>query len=77
MATAKTQRTSKGLATALFDELDSLIAGKSTPQQAKAKVGIANSICSISRLEMDYARFVAEPRGKLDANLTALPMGVK
>lgn len=74
----KIERTSKGLASALFDEMDSLIAGDSTPTQAKAKVGIANSIVSISRLEMDYARFVATPRSELDSNeLTALPMGRK
>jgi len=71
----KIERTSKGLAAALFDEFDDLVSGKSTPQQAKAKVGLANTICGISRLEMDYARFVSSPRTKELPGLEALPMG--
>ena len=54
------EKTTKGLAGALFEELELLRQGKSSPQQAKAKVSIANSICSIARLEMEYSRFVEE-----------------
>lgn len=72
MAKNELTRTTAGLAGTLFDELDALREGTSTPQQARAKSAIANSIISIARLEMEYARFVASERtdggnGKLPA----------
>ena len=69
-----TERTSKGLAEVLFNELDNLRDGKSTPQQARSVASIANTICSISRLEMDYARFVSDARTEIPSTLAALPM---
>lgn len=74
MSTTKTDRTSAGLAKVMFDELDALKAGTSTPQQARAKASIVNTIISVSRLEMDYARFVSVERGDED-RLKSLPMG--
>lgn len=72
----KIERTSRGLAEAMFDELDRLLEGKSTPQQASAKAKVANTICQISRLEMDFARFVAGERAELASMaLPALSMG--
>lgn len=70
----KIDRTSAGLAAAMFEELEALREGASTPQQARAKASVANTICQISRLEMEYARFVADERRK-DEALVALPMG--
>jgi hypothetical protein len=70
------QRTSAGLATAMFEELDSLTEGTSTPQQARAKAAIVNTIISTTRLEMDYARFVADQRGEEGA-LKPLSLGIK
>lgn len=61
-------RDSRSLANMMFDELDALRDGKSTPQQARAKAAVANTIISVSRLEMDYARFVAE--GRSDETIT-------
>lgn len=70
------ERTSTGLASAMFDELDALTNGKSTPQQARAKAAIANTVVSISRLEMDYARFVSDSRSGVGGScLPSLPMG--
>ena len=70
------QRTSKALTDALFDELDALKRGDSTPQQARAKASIANTICSITRLEMEFARFVSDARAiEGEHGLKALPMG--
>jgi len=70
------EKTSRGLAKAMFEELELLRSGESTPQQARAKASIANTICTISRLEMDYARFVTAVRSddKQDG-MKALPMG--
>lgn len=68
-------RTSRGLAAAMFEELELLRNGESTPQQARAKASIANTICVISRLEMDFARFVTAVRaGDEDNGMKALPM---
>jgi hypothetical protein len=70
------ERTSAGLAAAMFEELEALRSGSSTPQQARAKASIANTICAISRLEMDYARFVADERTEEEkSRLRSLPMG--
>ena len=69
-----TIRTSAGLSSAMFDELDALKSGDSTPQQARAKASIVNTIVSLSRLEMDYARFVTADRSE-DKRLKALPLG--
>ena len=70
-----TQRSSKGLADALFEEFDLLRNGRSTPQMARAKASIAGGIMSLTRLEMDYARFVSEARSGGQQELAALPMG--
>lgn len=72
-------RTSKGLIDTMFDELDDLKAGKSNPQNARAKASLANTICQITRLEMDHARFVSDARrvagAGQDNSLPALQMG--
>ena len=73
---AEVARNSRGLAQAMFEELDLLRGGKSTPQQARAKASIANTICTISRLEMDFARFVSSARAEAEGEaMKALPMG--
>jgi len=69
------KRDSRGLALAMFEELDLLRKGESTPQQARAKASIANTICTISRLEMDFARFVTSSRTDAKDDMKALPMG--
>ncbi len=71
-----TERTSKGLTNTLFDELDKLKSGESTPQQSRSISALANTICAVSRLEMDYARFVSTERSEsVSIGLNALPMG--
>lgn len=67
----KIDRSSRGLSTALFNEFEALERGESTPQQARAKASIANTIISLSRLEMDFARFVADSRA--DSETKSLP----
>lgn len=56
------KRSTRTLSTVLYDELDNLIEGKSTPQNANAKVKLVNSIVSVKRLEMDAARFISSSR---------------
>jgi hypothetical protein len=68
------EMTSRTLTAAMFEELELLREGKSTPQQAAAKAKIAQVACNVARLEMDYARFVAATRSD-EGRLKALPMG--
>ena len=56
------ERTTKGLAEALFDELERLESGEVTPQHARSFASIASQVCSVSKLEMDFARFVSDDR---------------
>ena len=74
MTISTIKRNSKGLVNLLFDELEDLNSGRSTPQQARAKASMANSIIAVSRLEMDYARFVASERSG-EGQLKPLPLG--
>ena len=55
----KTERSSQGLIDTMFEELDLLKNGKSTPQMARAKSAVVSSIMSMKRLEMDAVRFIA------------------
>jgi len=66
----KKNRDSKAIVDVLFDELEDLRAGKSTPQASRAVASLANSVCSVSRLEMDYARFVSDQRGDGDKKVS-------
>ena len=69
------ERSSKGLANYMFEELDMLRAGENTPQQVSASSRAAAVICAISRLEMDHSRFVSSARTEKPMALDALPMG--
>lgn len=57
-----TKRTTSGLREVLFDQIDGLISGKITPQQAKAVSGLASQVVSVTRLEMEAARFISDGR---------------
>ena len=64
----ESDRTTRDLGNMMFDEFENLVKGSSTPQQARAKAAVANTIVAISRLEMDYSRFVTDARS--DSSLT-------
>lgn len=58
----KVVRSSKGLQDTLFDEIDRLRNGQTTPQSARTVASLATGIIQTARLEMDYARFVSDER---------------
>ena len=62
MMTKSTKRTTSGLREVLFDQIDGLISGEITPQQAKAVSGLASQVVSVTRLEMEAARFISDGR---------------
>lgn len=57
-AKAPVQRTSQGLRNALFDELDGLRAGKTTPTMANATAKLVGEIVNTVQLELNVAKFV-------------------
>ena len=65
---SKTKRTTNGLREVLFEQIDGLINGSITPQQAKAVSGLASQVVSVTRLEMEAARFISDER--MDGNNT-------
>ena len=72
------ESTTRGLAKAMFEELNLLRSGDSTPQMASAKSKIANSAIALARLEMEYARFVPSTRTEdkaITAGLKPIKMG--
>lgn len=68
------KRTSDALKDMMWDELEALTKGDSTPQNARAKASLAGQICGITRLEMDFSRFVSEARTS-SGQLGTIPMG--
>jgi hypothetical protein len=65
---SKTKRTTNGLREVLFEQIDGLVNGSITPQQAKAVSGLASQVVSVTRLEMEAARFISDER--MDDNNT-------
>ena len=61
---ASTKRTTVGLRDTLFDELDKLRSGDSTPQRASATARIASGIIQSARLEIDFQQRVQANGGK-------------
>lgn len=51
-------RTSQGLRDALFDELDGLRAGKTTPTMANATAKLVGGIVDTVQLELNVAKFI-------------------
>ena len=64
----KAVRTSVGIRDMLFDELDALRNGTSTPQRAHAIAKTAATILGSVKVELEYAKFLSDT-GKT----TALP----
>lgn len=56
----KVIRTSAGLRGALFDELDALRAGQSTPHKANATANLARGMIELVRTEIDVRRLLGE-----------------
>lgn len=60
------KRTSVGLRAALFDEIDALRNGESTPQRASALSKVAVQIINTVNMEVDYQKYVRSEPTALD-----------
>ena len=56
---SKSKNTTATLRTTMFDQLDRLIDGDITPQEATASARLAAQVVSITKLELESARFVS------------------
>lgn len=76
MATLKNvKRTSQGLRDALFDELDALRNGESTPQRAAATSKLAVQIINSANMEIEFQKYVrSNPTEK--KNLLGAPIAL-
>lgn len=64
-------RTTATLRTTMFDQLDRLIDGDITPQEATASARLAAQVVSITKLELESSRFVSDS-GKNGDSLKAI-----
>lgn len=62
-------RNTSGIREVLFQELQSLRSGDSTPQRASAIAKLCGQIVNSAKLDIDYQRFVSEGS---DDNVTAI-----
>jgi hypothetical protein len=70
-----TIRTSAGLRDTLFDELDRVINGKSTPAQANAVARLADQIASTVQLELEVAKMQMKTPNKPQSAPPSLQLG--
>lgn len=54
---AKIERSTDGLRIALFEELDKLRSGTTTPQKASALARLAAGVVAATKLDLEYQRF--------------------
>ena len=72
----KTVRSTKGLRDALFDEMDALREGKTTPHISSAMSKLAVQIINSVRLEIEYQKHVAStPEHDTALNLSPILLG--
>jgi hypothetical protein len=67
-------RTSLGIREMLFEELDALRNGKSSPQRANALAKISSQILSTVKTELEYASFLRSSGGSID-HVESLKLG--
>lgn len=71
------ERNTKGIQDALFREWETLKSGETTPQEARAVTGIANSLIASARLELEHARFVSKQRANEEKQAAGVLLGTE
>jgi hypothetical protein len=74
MEISKVVRSSVGIRDMLFDELDLLRSGKSSPQRANSITKTTSVILDAAELELNYAKFLNN-RGGVDEALNPIKLG--
>lgn len=68
-------RTSRGLRDSMFDVLDDLRAGRTTPQAASAAARLGMVVISASRLDIEHQRYVNHNPSAEISDLPNLQLG--
>ena len=74
---AKIERTSAGMREALFEELDRLRAGETTPQIAGAFSRLSSEITRNVMMEMKYRKQISDNDSNKLKKLPPLPLGIE
>lgn len=72
---AKVSRTSEGLRDALFDEIDGLREGTSTPNKASAVAKLAVNIINSAFIEVEYQKLVNGPTSQIFPTVKPIRLG--
>lgn len=70
---AKIDRSTDGLRAVLFEELEALRNGRTTPQKASAVARLAAGIVSSTKLDLEYQRFVKAVEGEDAPKIASVP----
>jgi len=66
-------RTTAGLRSMLFDELEAFLSGKTTPERARSVTTLSNSIIDSARLELEFAKYV-KTKGTVGKKMAVQPV---
>lgn len=68
-------RSTSGLRTALFEEMEALRRGDSNAQRARSVAMMANSILQSVQVEIEYHKYVSANRGKIEGDSKVVALG--
>lgn len=75
LATTPITRSTSGLRTALFEEMEALRSGTSNAQRARSVAMMANSILQSVQVEIEYHKYVNANQGKVVGENKVVPLG--
>ena len=68
-------RSTSGLRSALFDEMEALRSGSSNAQRARSIAMMANSILQSVQVEIEYHKYVSSNRPKIEGQSKIVRLG--
>lgn len=68
-------RSTSGLRTVLFEEMEALRSGRSSAQQARSIAMMANSILQSVQVEIEYHKYVKANQGRIEGEQKVIPLG--
>jgi hypothetical protein len=75
ITTTPITRSTSGLRSALFEEMEALRSGSSNAQRARSVAMMANSILQSVQVEIEYHKYVSANRGKIDGQEKVVSLG--
>lgn len=75
VALAPINRSTSGLRSALFEEMEALRSGDSNAQRARSVAMMANSILQSVQVEIEYHKYVSANKGKVEGENKVVALG--